>query len=442
VALELGRRLLASGAVTSAQVQAALYAHVARDLPFLRALVEVASVPSVLVDHEAARSQAPELRNVVPLLDVVLRLPAGFCQSLMAVPVRADPLTATVDVATVDPFDPHIPQEFAFHLNAPVRVVRSPWTAMLSALESLRHQENEQANRNPSRRRRAPTPIFGSRVVRPPAAARTGSSEIPIPLVRRSQAPKPANAAINPIVTNHSDADDPGRITQDAIILDPGSLPAARPAVLDGKPSLDGVSVEAVRIRIPAAPSLPTIESGPIASTDGSDAPPSTVPWPLDPIVGLDPALTALKRASTRDEVVLAILHGMSSVAGRVGIFAVRRATFNGWACTPGFAAEDLFRAISVDRSSPTILSEATTRGWYLGPIPSTPAHEQIQQLLVGLTGEVAIVAVELTGRAAMLILAAQLGDSMIATRTAERLAHAGADALLRVLRSEKTQSR
>jgi len=157
-------------------------------------------------------------------------------------------------------------------------------------------------------------------------------------------------------------------------------------------------------------------------------------------VVNVHAAMSSLELATSRDEIVLAILHGMSGVARRVGILAVRRNSFHGWACTKGFAEENAFRTISIDRAADTILAEAVEQGWYLGPIPKTKAHEPLSALLSDATGEVAIVSVELARRPAMLILAAQLCDTMIASRTAEQLARAGAEALLRVLRMEKSQ--
>ena len=419
--LEIGRRLLSSGAVTGAQIQAALFRHVTQGVPFLRALVED-GVDAQVISLEAARSPAPKLRNVAPALPVIKRLPAGICSQLLAVPVRVDPITATVDVAAADPFDGHIQREFSFHLEAPVRVVQAPLPAIEAALLQV------EQDRKP-RRQRTHTPAFGSPAPRLDLPVPKNSSEIPIPLVRRSKPPSP------PITQELDDADDPGRITRDAIVLDPGSLPAARPSLTSG--SADGVAIESLEIVIPKSSAVPDIDEAPETSRLLTEA-----------VVGLETALDDLVNASTRDDVVLAALRGMACVARRVGVFAVRRDAFTGWACTRSFANEADFRGVRVDRRDDTVFARAAAEGWYFGPIPRTDAHRQLLALLGEAESdnrhdrEVAVVAVRLQGRPAMLILATRLLDTMIATRTAERLARASAKALIRVLREEKRQDR
>lgn len=101
---------------------------------------------------------------------------------------------------------------------------------------------------------------------------------------------------------------------------------------------------------------------------------------------------------------------------------------------------------VSIDATIPC--SRARRRRVVLRSDPRTDAHRQLVALLGEAAGteaddrEVAVVAVRLQGRPAMLILATRLLDTMIATRTAERLAHASAKALIRVLREEKRQDR
>ena len=420
--LEIGRRLLSSGAATGDQVQDALYAHVVHDVPFLRALVQHGVEPDA-IESEVERSDAPRLRNVAPAFDLIRPLPPGLCERLLAVPVRADPITATVDVAVADPFDAHAQREFSFHLNAPVRVVQAPLHAVEAALVQVA-QELEPAFPT---RRRSRTPMFGSAAPRFALPMRKASSEIPIPLVRKS---RPSNPP--PLDPTLDDADDPGRITQDAVVLDPGSLPAARPS--HGalwSSSAAGVDTDSFDIKIPKHPAVPDIET-----------PPETSPLLTEAVVGVERALEEIDCAPTRDEVVLATLRGMAAVARRVGVFAVRRDAFTGWACTRSFANEDVFRGVRIDRRDDTVFAHAAAEGWYVGLIPRTDAHGQLLSLVPDPDGEVAVIAVRLLGRAAMLILAAQMVDTLIATRTAERLAQASAKALIRVLRAEKRQDR
>jgi hypothetical protein len=411
VSIEIARRLLASGSMTSAQAQDALMLHAKRSVPLLRALRD-SGVSSAAIDRESHRADVPRLQHVVPLHDVVESLPSGMCDQFLAIPVRVDAMTSTVDVAMADPFDTHAQQEFAFHLDAPVRVVHAPLTVIERALEGL-------ATAGPRRRLR--TPALGSASPRFDAPTIQSSSDVPIPLVRRSR---------SPVMTDGTE--DAGRITRDAIVLDPGSLPAARPSLADlSANALDGVAIESLHVVIPRSAALPQIEEAP-----------ETLPLLMETVVGLETALDDLECASTRDDIVLAALRGMVSVARRVGVFAVRRDAFTGWACTPSFATADEFRGIRIARHKDSVFSHAASEGWFFGAIPRNAVHEPLHSLLSHEDTEVTIVAVRIQGRAAMLILGAELIDTLIATRTAERVAHASAKALLRVLRSEKRQDR
>ena len=86
-----------------------------------------------------ARTEAPYLRQVVPLVELVDRLPPGLCARLLAIPVRRDAITGTVDVVVADASDPHPAKEIAFHLGAPVRAgSRRRPTAIEEALRRLR----------------------------------------------------------------------------------------------------------------------------------------------------------------------------------------------------------------------------------------------------------------------------------------------------------------
>jgi len=120
VSVELGRRLLLSGAVGPSEIQAALYHHLGTGTPFIRALVEVGGISVRALDEELERSAAPSLAAVIPLPAVVDELPEHLCHTLLAVPVRRDVRTGAVDVAVADPYDDTIANEFAFHLKTDV----------------------------------------------------------------------------------------------------------------------------------------------------------------------------------------------------------------------------------------------------------------------------------------------------------------------------------
>ena len=156
----------------------------------------------------------------------------------------------------------------------------------------------------------------------------------------------------------------------------------------------------------------------------------------------IEGVLEELQQAATSDQVVRAALRAMEAVAHRVGIFAVRNDVFSGGACTPAFASVDALKTIRVDRHRDTVLSHAALHGWYFGTVPTDAAHQWLADIAPPAGSEIAIVAVRILGRAAMLIVAMELFDSLMATRTAEQVAHATSSALLRVRRSEKWKDR
>ena len=177
--IELTRRLLHAGAPASS-IEAALVAHAADRVPFVLALVERSPELAGLVERELSRvpEGTLELHLVRPSQELWEALPRGLCHRLLALPVRKDPETGVVDVAALDVLDPHVPQELAFHLGAPVRVWRAELPALRRALETLGEAAAPESD--------APPPGLGlpSRVptLRPP---RTLSSNPPIPLTRR-----------------------------------------------------------------------------------------------------------------------------------------------------------------------------------------------------------------------------------------------------------------
>src|SRR5262249_28867616 len=73
-----------------------------------------------------------------PVSELVERLPRGLCKRLLALPVRHDAITGTIDVVVADTADAHPATEIGFHLGAPVRVVRAPVSAIEDALRRLR----------------------------------------------------------------------------------------------------------------------------------------------------------------------------------------------------------------------------------------------------------------------------------------------------------------
>jgi hypothetical protein len=142
----------------------------------------------------------------------------------------------TVDLAVADPFDPHVTEEFAHHLAAPVRALQAPLGELLARLEALLAPADEAFDDR--------TPAFGTarlpnlaagmlpsagRLGRArPEGSRSGAhqapSDRPIPLVRRSIAPDPSTAesaqtggrpeVLETVLGEMEDATSPGDVTR------------------------------------------------------------------------------------------------------------------------------------------------------------------------------------------------------------------------------------
>jgi len=108
-----------------------------------------------------------------------------MCERLLAVPVHQEAQGGRVDVAAVDALGPHIAAEFAFHLQAVVRVLRAPTAQLRAALSSL----NTVSGLTTGGERRSST--------RPPPAL---PSDPPIPLVRRPPVSLRAAADEEPVL--------------------------------------------------------------------------------------------------------------------------------------------------------------------------------------------------------------------------------------------------
>lgn len=131
-------RLLLRGGVPPAEVERLLWLAVSRRTNLPSALA--AERPELLevVERELGRLEVPSLEIVRPEAGLTAQLPDGLCERLGALPVRQDPRTGRIDVAVLDPLDPHIARELEFHLDAPVRLLRARSDAFDAALRQAR----------------------------------------------------------------------------------------------------------------------------------------------------------------------------------------------------------------------------------------------------------------------------------------------------------------
>jgi len=391
VTVELARRLIESG-VPLADIEAALLLVVERGLPLPEALAERDPRLLARVEQELSRSELPSVLTVRASPELYGRLPVGMCRRLLAVPVHVDPRTGRVDVAAVEPLDPHIAQEFTYHLDQPVRVLQASHEAVKAALDRLQQ---------------------GSKVsILPPGKPGKvtdrglGSSDAPIPLVRRSMLPQRAPSAVPPSRS----------------VPPSSAVPEAEGVALSwrSKPPPTDLVRGAELERRAAAAKLPE----PAAVRE--ETPVST--------------RELLEQASS-PEAVLELLRDCLAPAASV-VFAVKNASFDGRVASPGVEARRSAKQISLLSHQPSVLETAVKSGFYLGPIPNTPNHRELRDALPpDAVHEVYVTTVSVSDRPSLIWLIAGFERSLDLTRRADEIALVAGRALARILRERKRGS-
>jgi hypothetical protein len=389
VSVDLVRRLLTLGLVQRDDMQQALQQHVATGASVIQSLIERGGLAPRVLEEELARSDALLIRVVVPVIRLVDALPPGMCRALLAVPVRQDSFTGTVDVATIDPQSDHVEREFSYHLRSPIRRIRAPYGAIDEAIRRIESGEFEVAPPPPPApiRLGRRTPVYISRAdidtaaLGVPQLARPASDR-PIPLVRRSPSP---------------------------------DAPPGGP-----EPDLSGLTR--------------TITQRPPSHNLG----PYSQGAPAGPFPDTGPLIDAIRQARTRDEIIDLLLNGLAMVAGRVGAFVARKGEYQGWRCNDALADVESFRKLRISADVPSVLATAVATGFYLGPIPQTSAHGELLGVMGGFASEIAVSPLRVEGKLALLLLLDDLGDSMLATRRAEELGRLAGEALGKLLQRDK----
>lgn len=375
--VELARRLIESGVPVS-DVESALLLVVLRGIPLSEALAETDPALLTRVEQELNRSELPSVLTVRASPELYARLPEGMCRRLLAVPVHVDPRSGRVDVAAVEPLDPHIAQEFSYHLEQPVRVLQASRDAVKGALDKLQQ--------------------VGKISALPPAA--TPGSDAPIPLVRLDSG-KRSDAPI-PLVRR-------SLVPQRA----PSTAPAPRSVRPAPLPEAEGVAAS-WRSRPPPA----DLVAGALA-----EAPP--------------PAREQLAQASSPDA-VLAVLRDALAPAASI-VFAVKSASFEGRVASPQVEQRVAPKSLSLLAHQPSVLETAVKSGFYLGPIPNTPNHRELRDAVTPeASSEVYVTVVTVSDRPSLVWLVAGFEQSLELTRRADEIALAAGKALARILRERK----
>jgi len=339
-------------------------------------------------------------------------LPPGLCERLLALPVRRDVRTGTVDVAVVDARDPHPVEEVAHWLAAPVRMVRTSLASMDAALRRV-HGEPE-----PERALRTPVPPIGmgSPSERLQEATLTSAFGLDDFDERRLGNPLGDWGDTEFLDFPVADPNIPFALTRKSV--DPVELlrrfdPGPDPAVPETEPVLD------LRRRKSAAPS--------------AQAP---------PLAAVATTLEAIREAHDRDSILELVVAGTRTVARKVAVLAVRRDALVGWTCSPELGERNAIRAARVSPGMSDVFTGAlATDTARLARIPKDAAHAPLLSAMrAAPSAEVALVAVRVEGKAVALVLADELGDPPFATRRMEELARAAGEALGRLLRERRKE--
>lgn len=483
---DLTKALLLEEVASEDAIAEALFASVTGGVPLVQALVESKAVAPDVLARYLARSEAPFLRQIVPVLEIIERLPPGLCARLFALPVRRDAITGTVDVVVVDVTDPHPAKEIAFHLGAPVRLVRASSASIEEALRRLRSRSLPPPARGPAtlattRGGTLPPPAPAFRVAPPPLAmfdaissdalrpSRMPSSErqahiVPGPAAqRRTSVTPPWGTPVHnaPLFANAAKSEPP--IGHDGQLGSEIPIPLTRrtftavsggtqrpPPLIDPTDALgEGYAVDAAHFRQIVevnerarntdagtslhgrSVSLPSFIPGPppLPGTGSFNAYAAQIPF-----ADIGGILAALRAAGARDEVLELVLTGARMVAFKVALFVVKRGGYVGWACTPEFGERAALQSILVPVESASVFDEAVRDGLYLGPVRHDDVHAALLHVMRGASRDVAAVPIRVSGKTAVVVLADELGDTMLATRRLEELARAAGEAFTRIL--------
>jgi Type II secretion system (T2SS), protein E, N-terminal domain len=388
VTVELTRRLIESG-VPLADLEAALLLVVQRGMTLPEALAVRDPGLRVRVEQELARSEVPTVLTVRVSPELYERLPEGMCRRLLAVPVHVDPRSGRVDVAAVEPLDPHVLQEFAFHLEQPVRVLLASHAAVTAALERLQR---------------------GTKLsILPPQ--RPPGSEAPIPLVK-------ADASVA--------SDAPIPLIRRSLLPERGPKPRSRPPA-GALPETEGVALS-WRSKPPPLDLVAGAERERRAAAEARVA---------EELAAGPSARELLEEAATPER-VLDVLRDALTPAACI-LFAVKSGSFDGRVASQDIQARADVKALSLLSHQPSVLETAVKSGFYLGPVPNTPNHRELRDALPPDSAhEVYVTVVTVGERPSLVWLLTGFERSLDLTRRADELALVAGRALGRILRQRK----
>jgi hypothetical protein len=435
VTFELGRSLVLSGVISQEQLALALHAAVTQGVPLARALIGTGSLDEARLEEELARVDAPTIGEAVLVPELMDLLPLGLCHRLAAGPVRFDAATDTVDVAVLDPRDVHAANEIAYHLKKAVRVLRAPYGTLRQMLEGypagLRALAPPMGSASGGDRPFLRTPVWGTPKL---VASEPPSADMPIPLTRKYDG---MSATLRGRARD--EADEVPVLTRTWDGADAYGAAGSVEASWDAEPVF-----ELRRLGAPATVPEPEPLTVPVRDQDGPSfvlkAPlPPRVPLapnaPQLPFADLGAILASIRAASDRDAVLGLVQLGLRSVARRVAILVVKKDGLAGWSCTPEFGDQGALKALRIPIQGANTAA-VIGGGVHLGPLTGL-LSAPLLRIMRSTTQDVAILAVRVGDRPAVLLVADELGDTLLATKRMDELARAAGEALLRILRGK-----
>ena len=141
------------------------------------------------------------------------------------------------------------------------------------------------------------------------------------------------------------------------------------------------------------------------------------------------------RSATSRDEILASLLLGIRSVARKAGLLVAKKDQLVGWMCNAEFGDTSAFRAVSISLATPSIFSTSVAGRTYLGPLYRDRVTAPLLDVMGSASRDIALTPVRVLGKTAVLVIADELGDTMLGTKAMEDLSKAAGEALARIVR-------
>ena len=434
----LARSLLLADVVTPQALSEALLLSATRGTSLVRALLATRAMDAERLEEQLERGDAPTMRHVAPVMSLVQNLPPGLCERLLALPVRRDTLTGTIDVAVVDARDPHPVEEMGHWLRAPVRMVRTSLASMEAALSHL-HEKPEQGMRTLA----APIWVRSSPTTEPHDKSRTPAYGSVAPAADNGELiPPRSEPGLAEDVDIPLDLDIPFALTRRSIV--PIAIIELGPPAIefDGTQVPEQRTVPGLALTRGERNAQPHAESDPVLELKRrkSVAPSRRPDAPSPPLPDVMTILDGIRDANDRDTILELLVAGARTAARKVAVLAVKREMLVGWTCSPELGDRSVLRQARVSVPTSSLLSEALKADLVrLVHLPADAAHAPLLGAMTSTPrGEVALRSVKVDGRAVALLLADEILDTLVATRRMDELARVAGEALERLLRDRR----